>query len=66
MSSWFIQGLNCNRAIDGDVVAVQLLPEEEWTLPERVCSRNIANLTAFFKHEYFCRKSAFETWRTWR
>ncbi|KAK6052730.1 RNB-like protein [Cooperia oncophora] len=35
MTSWFITGLNCNRAIDGDIVAVQLLPEEEWTLPER-------------------------------
>lgn len=35
MTSWFVQGLNCNRAIDGDIVAVQLLPEEEWTLPEK-------------------------------
>ncbi|ETN71598.1 RNB-like protein [Necator americanus] len=35
MSSWFVKGLHSNRAIDGDVVAVQLLPEEEWTLPEK-------------------------------
>ncbi|KIH55421.1 RNB-like protein, partial [Ancylostoma duodenale] len=45
MTSWFIQGLNCNRAIDGDVVAVQLLPEEEWTLPEKkVCLRDVEDL----------------------
>ncbi|WKY03461.1 hypothetical protein Q1695_004873 [Nippostrongylus brasiliensis] len=35
MTSWFIKGVHCNRAIDGDIVAVQLLPEEEWTLPEK-------------------------------
>ncbi|KJH49006.1 RNB-like protein [Dictyocaulus viviparus] len=35
MTSWFIQGLCCNRAIDGDIVAVMLLPEDEWTLPEK-------------------------------
>lgn len=31
-----IQGLeNLNRAIDGDVVAVELLPKEMWTKPSR-------------------------------
>ncbi|KAK5968788.1 DIS3 exosome endoribonuclease and 3'-5' exoribonuclease [Trichostrongylus colubriformis] len=35
MTSWFIHGLGGNRAIDGDIVAVQLLPEEEWSLPEK-------------------------------
>ncbi|KAE9417136.1 hypothetical protein Angca_008174, partial [Angiostrongylus cantonensis] len=35
MTSWFVQGLNCNRAIDGDIVAVQLLPEHDWTVPEK-------------------------------
>ncbi|KAK6019890.1 RNB-like protein [Ostertagia ostertagi] len=35
MTSWFIHGLDSNRAIDGDIVAVQLLPEEEWSLPEK-------------------------------
>ncbi|CAJ0584354.1 unnamed protein product, partial [Mesorhabditis spiculigera] len=32
---WFIQGLNTNRAIHGDTVAVQLLPESEWSAPEK-------------------------------
>ncbi|KAJ1349420.1 exosome catalytic subunit dis3 [Parelaphostrongylus tenuis] len=42
MTSWFVQGLNCNRAIDGDIVAVRLLPESEWTVPEKkVCLRDV-------------------------
>ncbi|VDM62312.1 unnamed protein product [Angiostrongylus costaricensis] len=42
MTSWFVQGLNCNRAIDGDIVAVQLLPEHDWTVPEKkVCLRDV-------------------------
>ncbi|VDK44606.1 unnamed protein product [Cylicostephanus goldi] len=45
MTSWFIQGTNCNRAIDGDIVAVQLLPEDEWTLPEKkVCLRDVEDM----------------------
>ncbi|KAK6748759.1 hypothetical protein RB195_001407 [Necator americanus] len=45
MSSWFVKGLHSNRAIDGDVVAVQLLPEEKWTLPEKkVCLRDVEDL----------------------
>lgn len=36
-STWFIQGrINCNRAVNGDVVAVELLPEDEWTCPEKI------------------------------
>uniref|UniRef100_A0A0N5A9L5 Protein DIS3 homolog n=1 Tax=Syphacia muris TaxID=451379 RepID=A0A0N5A9L5_9BILA len=36
-TSWFLQGReNCNRAINGDIVAVELLPEEEWGCPEKV------------------------------
>ncbi|CAB3409482.1 unnamed protein product [Caenorhabditis bovis] len=35
LTSWLISGLNCNRAVNGDVVAVQLLPESEWIAPER-------------------------------
>ncbi|TKR80691.1 hypothetical protein L596_014723 [Steinernema carpocapsae] len=35
-STWFIQGrLHANRAINGDIVAVELLPESEWTVPEK-------------------------------
>ncbi|VDN53911.1 unnamed protein product [Dracunculus medinensis] len=34
---WFIQGrINCNRAINGDTVAVELLPEDQWTCPEKL------------------------------
>uniref|UniRef100_A0A1I8ATB4 Protein DIS3 homolog n=1 Tax=Steinernema glaseri TaxID=37863 RepID=A0A1I8ATB4_9BILA len=34
--TWFIQGrLHANRAINGDIVAVELLPESEWTAPEK-------------------------------
>ncbi|VDM70001.1 unnamed protein product, partial [Strongylus vulgaris] len=45
MTSWFIQGTNCNRAIDGDIVAVQLLPENQWTLPEKkVCLRDVEDM----------------------
>ena len=30
----FIKGLaNQNRAVDGDVVAIEMLPEDEWTCP---------------------------------
>lgn len=25
-----------NRAVDGDIVAVKLLPEEEWSVPSRM------------------------------
>lgn len=33
---WFIQGLkNMNRAIHGDIVVAELLPENEWTTPEK-------------------------------
>uniref|UniRef100_A0A1I7X728 RNB domain-containing protein n=1 Tax=Heterorhabditis bacteriophora TaxID=37862 RepID=A0A1I7X728_HETBA len=35
MTSWFIQGTNCNRAVNGDIVAVELLPENEWTASEK-------------------------------
>ncbi|CAJ0928716.1 unnamed protein product, partial [Mesorhabditis belari] len=34
-TQWFLQGMHCNRAIHGDTVAVQLLPEEEWSIPEK-------------------------------
>lgn len=35
--SWFIQGRqHMNRACQGDIVVVELLPENEWTLPERI------------------------------
>jgi exosome complex exonuclease DIS3/RRP44 len=34
---WFVQSrLNMNRAINGDVVVAQLLPESEWTCPEKM------------------------------
>lgn len=36
-TTWFIQGrINCNRAVNGDLVAVELLPEEDWTCPQKV------------------------------
>ncbi|KHN71817.1 putative exosome complex exonuclease RRP44 [Toxocara canis] len=36
-AAWFIQGrINCNRAVNGDIVAVELLPEEEWTCPQKI------------------------------
>ncbi|CAL2042102.1 unnamed protein product [Caenorhabditis brenneri] len=35
LNSWFITGSNCNRSVNGDVVAVQLLPESQWTCPEK-------------------------------
>uniref|UniRef100_A0A1I7TQ84 Protein DIS3 homolog n=1 Tax=Caenorhabditis tropicalis TaxID=1561998 RepID=A0A1I7TQ84_9PELO len=35
LNSWFITGTHCNRSVNGDVVAVQLLPESEWTCPEK-------------------------------
>ena len=35
--SWFIQGRqHMNRACQGDIVVVELLPEDQWTLPERI------------------------------
>ncbi|GMT24430.1 hypothetical protein PFISCL1PPCAC_15727, partial [Pristionchus fissidentatus] len=34
-TQWFITGRHCNRAVNGDTVAVQLLPESEWTAPQR-------------------------------
>jgi hypothetical protein len=38
MISWFLQILvqgrvGLNRAVDGDIVAVKLLPREEWSVP---------------------------------
>uniref|UniRef100_A0AC34F0G4 S1 motif domain-containing protein n=1 Tax=Panagrolaimus sp. ES5 TaxID=591445 RepID=A0AC34F0G4_9BILA len=34
---WFIQGrVHMNRACQGDVVVVELLPKEQWKLPERI------------------------------
>ncbi|KAM3718476.1 putative exosome complex exonuclease RRP44 [Dirofilaria immitis] len=36
-NTWFIQGrINMNRAVNGDTVAVELLPESEWTCPQKV------------------------------
>uniref|UniRef100_A0A0R3RRV1 Protein DIS3 homolog n=1 Tax=Elaeophora elaphi TaxID=1147741 RepID=A0A0R3RRV1_9BILA len=36
-NTWFIQGrINMNRAVNGDIVAVELLPESEWTCPQKV------------------------------
>ncbi|VDM94857.1 unnamed protein product, partial [Onchocerca ochengi] len=36
-TAWFIQGrINMNRAVNGDTVAVELLPESEWTCPQKV------------------------------
>ncbi|CAO4376025.1 unnamed protein product [Caenorhabditis nigoni] len=35
LNSWFITGNHCNRSVNGDVVAVQLLPEDQWTCPEK-------------------------------
>ncbi|CAI5449786.1 unnamed protein product [Caenorhabditis angaria] len=35
LTSWFISGANCNRAVNGDTVAVQLLDEAEWIAPEK-------------------------------
>uniref|UniRef100_A0A7E4VF69 S1 motif domain-containing protein n=1 Tax=Panagrellus redivivus TaxID=6233 RepID=A0A7E4VF69_PANRE len=35
--SWFIQGrVSMNRACQGDIVVVELLPKDQWTLPEKV------------------------------
>uniref|UniRef100_A0A8R1DX06 Protein DIS3 homolog n=1 Tax=Caenorhabditis japonica TaxID=281687 RepID=A0A8R1DX06_CAEJA len=36
LTTWFITGKHCNRAINGDVVAVQLLPREDWVAPEKM------------------------------
>ncbi|MFH4974380.1 hypothetical protein AB6A40_001089 [Gnathostoma spinigerum] len=34
---WFIQGrLHCNRAVNGDTVAVELLPQSEWSCPVKL------------------------------
>lgn len=34
---WFIKGRkHMNRAVHGDIVVAQLLPEDEWTCPEKV------------------------------
>uniref|UniRef100_A0A914HZ11 Protein DIS3 homolog n=1 Tax=Globodera rostochiensis TaxID=31243 RepID=A0A914HZ11_GLORO len=34
---WFVKGTKCmNRAVHGDVVVAELLPEEEWSAPESV------------------------------
>lgn len=34
---WFVQGKrNMNRSIQGDVVVAQLLPEFEWSCPEKI------------------------------
>lgn len=35
LNSWFITGNHCNRSVNGDVVAVQLLPESQWSCPEK-------------------------------
>ncbi|CAG9539925.1 unnamed protein product [Cercopithifilaria johnstoni] len=36
-NTWFIQGrINMNRAVNGDIVAVELLPESEWTCPQKI------------------------------
>ncbi|CAI4231946.1 unnamed protein product [Auanema sp. JU1783] len=35
MTSWFVQGMNCNRAMNGDTVAVRLLPEDQWSAPAK-------------------------------
>ncbi|VDK73247.1 unnamed protein product, partial [Anisakis simplex] len=36
-NTWFIQGrLNCNRAVNGDIVAVELLPKEQWSFPQKI------------------------------
>lgn len=33
--SWFISGRYCNRAVNGDIVALKLLPENQWIAPEK-------------------------------
>ncbi|VDN03336.1 unnamed protein product [Thelazia callipaeda] len=36
-TTWFIEGyINMNRAVNGDIVAVELLPESEWTCPQKI------------------------------
>lgn len=43
-NAWFIQGRsNMNRAVNGDTVAVELLPESEWTCPQKVIRVSIVN-----------------------
>lgn len=34
-TQWFITGTYANRAVNGDTVGVQLLPESEWCAPQR-------------------------------
>jgi exosome complex exonuclease DIS3/RRP44 len=36
-TSWFVQGaINGNRAVHGDIVALELLPEDQWSCPARL------------------------------
>lgn len=38
---WFLQGRdNCNRAVNGDIVAAELLPKDEWTSPQKLIKVN--------------------------
>ncbi|XP_044589542.1 exosome complex exonuclease RRP44 [Cotesia glomerata] len=40
----FVQGrIGLNRAIDGDIVAVELLPEEEWSVPSELILQDEAD-----------------------
>ena len=33
---WLVQGKNTNRSVNGDHVAIEPLPESEWSAPEKV------------------------------
>lgn len=44
-NTWFIQGrINMNRAVNGDTVAVELLPESEWTCPQKVIRVSVVTI----------------------
>ncbi|PAV91515.1 hypothetical protein WR25_14205 [Diploscapter pachys] len=46
LNTWFITGIHFNRAVHGDIVAVELLPRTEWTAPEKTIRlRDVEELT---------------------
>ena len=49
---------NMNRSVDGDIVAVEVFPEEEWVSPEEEVVEEDGNLTIQIQRSFFVNLSS--------
>lgn len=50
--------INCNRAVHGDIVAIEMLPKEQWTCPARL-------LKVTYLHGFLKKKNSLDFFEFW-